>query len=558
MTQVYLYQDGQQVGPYELEALQSWIQSGQLQPTEPAWFEGCPGWVTLAEVPGIILPQGGQGDRSLDVPPFEAYEGEDPYLFISYSHQDAHLVYPEITILRDAGYNVWYDEGVAASNEWPEEIANAVLGCSVFLCFISPRATDSINCRNEINLALNEKKPFLAIYLEDTDLPPGLRLRMGDLQAILKNKIPVDRYFNKVSGTLDQLLGRKTKKNLGASEKATSLFVSRDGQTFGPYTYEQANQFLQTGQLLVTDSALLEGQTEWRSLPDILAMLKEAASRQARAVSADLPVIQQPSVPATVTAKGKKKKNVKTPVKVRGLNTKSTTVKVKEKSLASKCIATLAVFFVTALVVCGSTLGSYLVAPSQVGPIVRKFGVPIDQWFPGREVDSVEITEAPPGMMADLRLAPEQWHHLRSSGIVIMPIEGEVGLQVISPVDPKLAMNDDDLKILQYIAQHLVILDLTNSQVSDSGLAVLQKFPNLKKLILEGSKKITTAGVRNVSTIPSLELLNLIRLKLDDTVVDTLSLMGGLQQVFLYQTGLSSEAIQKLKDSRPRMFVNAG
>jgi hypothetical protein len=55
-----------------------------------------------------------------------------------------------------------------------------------------------------------------------------------------------------------------------------------------------------------------------------------------------------------------------------------------------------------------------------------------------------------------------------------------------------------------------------------------------------------------------LELLNLIRLKLDDTVVDTLSLMGGLQQVFLYQTGLSSEAIQKLKDSRPRMFVNAG
>ena len=40
-------------------------------------------------------------------------------------------------------------------------------------------------------------------------------------------------------------------------------------------------------------------------------------------------------------------------------------------------------------------------------------------------------------------------------------------------------MNDDDLKILQYIAQHLVILDLT-TLVSDDGLAVLQKFPNLK------------------------------------------------------------------------------
>ena len=158
--------------------------------------------------------------------------------------------------------------------------------------------------------------------------------------------------------------------------------------------------------------------------------------------------------------------------------------------------------------------------------------------------------------MQDVKLAPEQWHHLRSSGITLMPIEGEVGLQ-ISPVDPKLAMNDDDLKILKYIAQHLVVLDLTNSQVSDQGLAVLKDFPNLKKLILEGSPKITSQGIQNISMIPSLELLNLIRLKLDDSVADILATMS-LQQVFLYQTGLSSEAIQKLKDTRPRMFVNAG
>ena len=94
MAQIYLHQNGQQVGPYAVEALQGWIQSGQLQASEPAWFEGCTGWVTLAEVPGIILPEGGQGNRTADVPPFEAYEGEDPYLFVSYSHQDAHLVYP--------------------------------------------------------------------------------------------------------------------------------------------------------------------------------------------------------------------------------------------------------------------------------------------------------------------------------------------------------------------------------------------------------------------------------------------------------------------------------
>ena len=456
MAQIYLYQNGQQVGPYQVEALQGLVHSGQLQVNEPAWFEGCSNWVTLAEVPGIILPEGGQGLRSVDVPPFEAYEGEDPYLFISYSHQDAHLVYPELTQLKDAGYKIWYDEGVAASNEWPEEIANAVIGCSVFICFISPRATESINCRNEINLALNEKKPFLAIHLEDTELPPGLRLRMGDLQAILKTKIPQDRYFSKVTVTLDQLLGRKAKANLGASEKARHLYVSRDGQTFGPYSLVQANQFLQTGQLFSTDYAMLEGQSEWRHLPEVINLLNENSKRHAQAITADLPATQVPVEKKALS----KNKSVKKSVKVQGMNAKTNRIKIKEKTLASKLFATFAVFFITTLVVAGSTLGAYLVAPSQIGPIVRKFGIPIEQWFPGREADSAEIVEAPPGTLQDVKLAPEQWHHLRSSGITLMPIEGEDGLQVISPVDPKLSINDDDLKILQYIAQHLSLIHI--------------------------------------------------------------------------------------------------
>ena len=46
MTQVFLYQNGQQVGPYQVSDLQNWIQSGQLNITDQAWFEGCANWVT--------------------------------------------------------------------------------------------------------------------------------------------------------------------------------------------------------------------------------------------------------------------------------------------------------------------------------------------------------------------------------------------------------------------------------------------------------------------------------------------------------------------------------
>ncbi len=554
MTQVYLYQNGQRTGPFEVPTLQASLQSAQLTATDPAWFEGCTDWVTLADVPGIILPDGGQGKPIMEKAPFEAYEGEEPFVFVSYSHQDAHLVYPEIRQIRSAGYNIWYDEGVAASNEWPEEIANAVLGCSVFLGFLTPRAVDSVNCRNEINLALNEKKPFLSIHLEETELPPGLRLRMGDLQAIVKARIPPERYFRKVCEALDQLLGRKTKANLGAVEKASSLTIARNGQTFGPYTYQQASQYLQLGQLLSSDYALLEGQTEWKFLPDALNALKEGALRHKQAEMADVVVAQPTGSGVEVRAK----KTLSKSVKIRGMNTRGSTIKVREKGLLSKLIATCVVFFVTFLVVAGSTLGAYLIAPSQVGPVVRKFGLPIDQWFPGREIENVEIVEAPPGRLQDIRIGKEQWHHINSSGIKLLPIEGEVGLQVISPIDQKLAMNDDDLKVLLLIAQHLVILDLTKSEVSDDGLATLKKFPNLKKLTLEGSEKITSAGIRHLSEIISLENLNLVRVKLDDSAVDALSAMKGLREVYLYNSNLSDEAIEKLKSARPQVFVNAG
>ena len=50
-----------------------------------------------------------------------------------------------------------------------------------------------------------------------------------------------------------------------------NLYVSRNGQTFGPYTVEQTKAFLDSNQLLSTDYALIEGTTEWKSLPEVLS-----------------------------------------------------------------------------------------------------------------------------------------------------------------------------------------------------------------------------------------------------------------------------------------------
>ena len=104
--------------------------------------------------------------------PFPAYRGNEPYLFISYAHADAQMIYKEIVKFHNQGYNVWYDEGISPGNEWPEDVAIALAKCALFVVFFTPRSAASSNVQNEINFAIDENIPFLAIHLEPTVLPP--------------------------------------------------------------------------------------------------------------------------------------------------------------------------------------------------------------------------------------------------------------------------------------------------------------------------------------------------------------------------------------------------
>lgn len=51
------------------------------------------------------------------------YEGDENYIFISYCHKDKAKVFPIIEQLAKDGFRVWYDEGIAPGEDWPEVIA---------------------------------------------------------------------------------------------------------------------------------------------------------------------------------------------------------------------------------------------------------------------------------------------------------------------------------------------------------------------------------------------------------------------------------------------------
>lgn len=119
-----------------------------------------------------------------------AYEGNKPYVFVSYAHRDDAIVYPLIEKLIAKGFRVWYDSGIKAGDEWPEYIANHIGKCGCALICLSGSAAESTHCRQEITFAIGKHVNFLSVYLENVNLPDGLQMQLGNNQALFRSNFP--------------------------------------------------------------------------------------------------------------------------------------------------------------------------------------------------------------------------------------------------------------------------------------------------------------------------------------------------------------------------------
>ncbi len=140
--------------------------------------------------------------KSAVKPPFSAYGGAKPYIFVSYAHKDMKAVFAIIDKLNSSGYRFWYDEGLEPGEEWPEIVGKRIIKCGQFLVFMSPSAVKSRNVRNEINLAFSENKNILVIYLDSTRLSSGLKLQLGSVHFVKKYDLKNDEFFKKLRSAL--------------------------------------------------------------------------------------------------------------------------------------------------------------------------------------------------------------------------------------------------------------------------------------------------------------------------------------------------------------------
>ena len=111
---------------------------------------------------------------------FEAYNGHEPYLFVSYSHRDSKKVYPILDALHDKKYRIWYDESCENGNDFREELRHRIENAEAVILFVSAASMDSPFCGMEVIVARENGKRLYPIYLDDAKVPPAFEILLAN------------------------------------------------------------------------------------------------------------------------------------------------------------------------------------------------------------------------------------------------------------------------------------------------------------------------------------------------------------------------------------------
>mgnify|MGYP002619552720 FL=1 len=148
----------------------------------------------------------------------EVYTGEDPYIFISYAHDDSERVLSIISHIANQEYRIWFDQRIEVGTKWAEVIAQRLNQSACFMAFIPDNYLRSDNCMDEIEHAKNKKIPILIIYLEDLQIPDWFLMRHGRTQSIYYKE------YNTQNEFLEQIYASSILANCRRKDKVDILY----------------------------------------------------------------------------------------------------------------------------------------------------------------------------------------------------------------------------------------------------------------------------------------------------------------------------------------------
>jgi len=152
--------------------------------------------------------------------------------------------------------------------------------------------------------------------------------------------------------------------------------------------------------------------------------------------------------------------------------------------------------------------------------------------------------------MAEVNEAAEKYH------FSVMPISAEDERLRINVINAAKDFGDDQLKLLEPVAERIVWLDLARSQVTDAGMKTVRLMRDLERLHLENTD-ITGKGIAELASLAKLEYINLYGTKVDNSIFETFAKLPNLKKVYVWQTAVDS-AEAKAFERSVNLEINTG
>ncbi len=146
---------------------------------------------------------------------------------------------------------------------------------------------------------------------------------------------------------------------------------------------------------------------------------------------------------------------------------------------------------------------------------------------------------------------------LTAAGARVAPLFAGSNLLDVSFAGRGEPAGDDDMVLLQGVAEQVYTLNLANAHTNAAGLSPLAQMPHLAWLHLEHAT-IDDAALAHLSQLSELEYLNLYGTPITDAGLQHLSKLPRLARLYLWQTKASYDAAMSLEQSIPGLVVNLG
>ena len=144
---------------------------------------------------------------------------------------------------------------------------------------------------------------------------------------------------------------------------------------------------------------------------------------------------------------------------------------------------------------------------------------------------------------------------LRSSipGSLRAILPGERDLEYTAAI-AGAAFTDAELQKLEPVGKDLLWLDLSRTGVTDAGVKVLAKMPNLERVDLRGTS-VGDDGVKAIAGLHHLESLSLYGTRVTDAGLEALRGTSSLKRLYVGGTKISAPAVEALRKTRKELQV---